>query len=188
MKNNTTDKEKKFITDNDVINNISDDMIYIRELVAREKNLGVNLLKASHLGRLVTVFIYNSLEAHRDFLARSIGATDKCLDWNSFLDHSVLTPIFKKMIEEKFVGFDSLQDVKTIVLGLQALRNFISHGLVDESAKDFKKKIAALESADLKISPTKFTVSDIDKLLALDCELTNLFGMARAVYSFKASR
>lgn len=175
-------KEMKFISDEDVLNNISDDMIYIRELVVKEKKRGLNFLRASHLGRLVIVFVSNCIEAHRDLIARKIGATEKTIFWDNFLNQSELSPIFKNLISTKTIDFNSLDEVKSFLEGLQALRDFISHGLVDVSAKSFENKMRALKKVGLDINPKQLTIENIDRILAFDEKITNLFGMAHALW------
>lgn len=168
----------KFVTDENVLNNISDDMIYLRELVVLERKKGVNILKAAHLGRLVVVFVYNSMEAHRDFVARKLKFTEKCITWKKFFE-SDLRPYFEKILKS---NGSSVEDIELKINGLLALRNFISHGLVDESAKEFDKKIGFLVASDLLKNPTHLKIEDIDSILSFDEMMTNLLGMATSLY------
>lgn len=182
------DANDPFVTDDDVLNNISDDMIYITELVRNEKSKGLNFLKESHLGRLVVVFTYNSIEAHRDFIARKIGATKKDIQWDKFFDNTELSPIFRNLIKTKTVEFNSIDEVRETLDALKALRDFISHGLVDGSAKSFEQKMKALESANLKIKPQKMTIADVDRVLDFNQKMTDLIGMAAASRTSQKSR
>lgn len=62
-----------FVSDEDVLNNISDDVIYLSDFVDKEKKSHTNNVRQTHVGRIVVVFTYTALEAFRDLAARAIG-------------------------------------------------------------------------------------------------------------------
>lgn len=169
------------ISDEDVLDNISDDIIYFRELIEREKKVGLNFLKESHLGRLAFVLIYNCIEAHRDYIGRKLALTNSTIHWGPFFD-SPLKPIMESLISSKIVNFRDVDEVKNHILGLKALRDFISHGLVNESANCLDKKLSYLKNSGLLKNPTKLTIDDVENALDFDHKLTTLFGMSRALY------
>lgn len=172
---------KPFINNDSVVNNISDDGIYIRELVEREKRAGLNSLKQAHLGRLVTVFCYNSLEAYKNVIVREEGLHQRELAWEIFLKRSSLTPYFDRIVAHEAIGLHNLDNALAQVEGLKALRDFISHGLTDQSAIGFERKISALKLADLLKNPQNLQLADIDRILDLDSAITALMGMGRAL-------
>ena len=86
------------VTDEDVLNHISDDLIYIRELVSSEKEKGpshLNILRQAHLGRLVVVFVNNAMEAYRDLVARNVGITKKDCTWEAFFGSPIIHPFLR---------------------------------------------------------------------------------------------
>ncbi|AHZ85961.1 hypothetical protein EP01_13595 [Bdellovibrio bacteriovorus] len=172
---------KQFITNNDVINNISDDALYIRSLVGREKKANLNILQQAHLGRLVTVFSYNHLDAYKNVIVREEGLHLKELPWDNFINNSALTPYFKKVVASESVNLIDLKNVLILLEGLKALRDFISHGLTDTSATKFERKVTSLTKAGFLKNPKNLNLEDIDKILNLESAVTALLGMGRAL-------
>ncbi len=170
-----------FISNKNVIDSISDDGLYVRELVTREKKVGLNSLKQAHLGRLVIVFCYNSLEAYKNVIVREEGLHPQELPWPHFLKQSPLTPYFERIVAGQGIHLQSLENVLTQVEGLKALRDFIAHGLTDESAKRFESKMEALKKTGLLKNPQHLLIEDVDRILTLDSAITNLMGMGRAL-------
>lgn len=168
----------RFVTDDDVINNIADDILYLKDMVTREKKSNLNQLKIAHLGRLVTVVAYNCLDAYKDFIARNSSMAEKTIAWNDFFQHPKIAAELESVLTRtSFSKFNSIDEVKAFIYGLKALRDFIAHGLVDESANEFKKKIQRLEAVSLKISPSRITMDDIDRILEIEDEVSNVLAV-----------
>lgn len=162
--------QSKFVTDTDVLNNISDDLIYLRELVERERK-SLNFLKESHLARLVIVFVATGMEAYRDIQARSLFSKNS-MSWESFF--------------KEFYGNETVQswsdklglqkaDVEMKVYAIKSLRDIIAHGLIDESAKNFAGKVDSIGTF-LPVNPSKLKIEHIDKVLEFDTQFVNLIG------------
>lgn len=170
---------EKFVSDSDVLNNISDDMIYLRELVKRERG-SLNFLKESHLARLVVVFVATGMEAYRDILARELFSKNS-MSWEEFFKSFYGNHIIQGWSSK--LGLDR-DDVKMKVYAIKALRDIIAHGLIDESAKNFPGKIDAVGTF-LPINPSKLKIEHVDNVLAFDEQFVNLLGGGSALMSRK---
>ncbi len=177
-----------FITNKNVIDNISDDGLYIRELVIREKTAGLSKLKTAHLGRLVTVFCYNSIDAYKNVIVREEGLHPQELPWTPFFKQSPLTPYFEGIVAGQSIRLQNLANVLTQVEGLKALRDFIAHGLTDESAKRFESKMEAMKKTGLLTNPQYLSIEDVNQILELESAVINLMGMGRALRTSDRNR
>ena len=170
-------RNKEFVEDRDGIDHSSDDMIYIREIVKRESSIGCSRYKHPSLGRIVVVFSYNTLESWKDFIARGLQISTSTVEWVNFFQHKPIQKELKKIMNTELCPFSSINEIEDYILGLRSLRDFISHGLVDSSAKEFDKKIERLKKASLLINPMELNLENINNILEFHENLGNALGV-----------
>lgn len=157
-------------------------MLYLRDIVKRESKLGVPRAKHPSLGRLVVVFAYNTLEAWRDYVVRDLNISEKNLYWTEFFNNKKIKKGLNEIMGTELCPFNDILEIQSYLLGLQALRDFISHGLVDGTARDFDKKLERLKNAKLLINPMELTLEDIENIFKFHTDFGNAIG---AVMCFK---
>jgi hypothetical protein len=65
------------------------------------------------------------------------------------------------------------------LLGIQALRNVIAHGLTDAAAHQFDQKVSRIVRAKLPTNPMKLTIKQIDRILQGEAAVTMLIRLVR---------
>lgn len=158
------------ISDEDILNTISDDMIYIRELVERERP-HLNILREAHLGRIVVVFVAAAMESYRDILARILFSKNS-MQWAQFFNDLYSENVFSSW--SVHIGVNRVE-MEAQIAAIKALRDIIIHGLTDITARNFEDKMNSVSNL-LPINPTKITIKDIDKILSWDQKFVNLVG------------
>lgn len=161
----------------DVINFISDDIVYLRKLLEKKAVLAIfgeprnNALQQAQVARLIVVFGHAALEAQYRLYVADVWPDD-------FPDAKKVNPdwdLLGVMAQRKEFSIDAA--MISGVKGLRALRDLISQGLMSANARDFDGKRSAIEKAGLPTNAMKLDDTDSERVLEIVDGMTRALGL-----------